>query len=102
MLVLSSKRDNVKNDSYFLLLANYVFDGFAFFMLINLLITVFVFGADANSLLIVVFSSYIPSIAILIGLLSTPLVYYSVPKLHKIVYTDTFTRLPRIFLLKLV
>ena len=92
------KKDNDKDDGYYILFTSCILCIFALFVLIYLVIAVFTFDMEANSFIYIAFTSSLLSLAILNGFLAMPLIYYSVNKSSKTLHSDTFRMPTNIFI----
>ncbi len=91
--MFSLKKDNAKDDSYHISFTSCILCIFAMFVMIYLVIALFTFDIETNSFIDIAFLTSILSLAILIGFLAMPLIYYSVNTSSKILHSDTF-RMP--------
>lgn len=96
--MFSLKKNNAKNDSYYILFASCILSIFALFVLIYLVIAVLTFDIEKNSFIIITFYTSILSLTILIGFLAIPLIYYSVNTSSKTIHLDTFRMPTNIFI----
>ena len=98
--MFSLKKDNDKDDSYYISFTSCILSIFAFFMLIYLVIAVFTFDIEADSFINITFFTSVLSLTILIGFLAMPLIYYSVKTSSKTIHSDAF-RLPTNIFIKI-
>jgi hypothetical protein len=96
--MFSLKKDNDKDDSYYMLFTSCILSIFALFVLIYLVIVVFTFDVEANSFINITFFTLLLSLIILIGFLAMPLIYYSVNTSSKTIHSDTFRMPTNIFI----
>lgn len=96
--MFSLKKDNDKDDIYYMLFTSCILSIFALFLLIYLVIAVFTFDAKANSFINITFFTSILGLTILIGFLAMPLIYYSVNTSSKTIHSDTFRMPTNIFI----
>jgi hypothetical protein len=96
--MFSLKKDNAKDDSYYILFTSCILSIFALFVMIYLVIAVFTFDIEANSFINITFFTSLLSLTILIGFLAMPLIYYSVTTSCKTIHSDTFRMPTNIFI----
>lgn len=96
--MFSLKKDNAKDDSYYILFTSYMLSIFALFVMIYLVIAVFTFDIKANSFINITFFTSLLSLTILIGFLAMPLIYYSVNTSSKTIHSYTFRMPTNIFI----
>lgn len=96
--MFSLKKDNAKDDSYYILFTSCILCIFALFVLIYLVIALFTFDIDANGFINITFFTSLLSLTILIGFLAMPLIYYSANASSKTIHSDTFRMPTNIFI----
>ena len=96
--MFSLKKNNAKNDSYYILFTSCILCIFALFVMIYLVIAVFNYDIKANSFINITFFTSLLSLIILIGFLAMPLIYYSVNTSSKTIHSDTFRMPTNIFI----
>ena len=96
--MFSLKKDNAKDDSYHISFTSCILCIFAMFVMIYLVIAVFTFDIEASSFINITFFTSILGLAILIGFLAMPLIYYSVNTSSKTIHSDTFKMPTNVFI----
>ena len=96
--MFSLKKDNAKDDGYYILFTSCILCIFALFVTIYLVIAISNFDIEANSFIDIAFFTSILSLAILIGYLAMPLIFYSVNTPSKTIHSDTFKMPTNIFI----